>query len=521
MSTGESNLHQRAKYWEKRRELQAKLEEARTALLDGKIPLAKRLFLDSADIERESQLMAADLKLAIPAAQVVATLGQSIQERYSAIVQGDLIDPATIRIQFQGIAEIEQALSGGAPAEADGIPAKIFSEKSRQAQKNEQFDRAEEYIKPILEQDRDNVDAHMQLAAVALGRARHAHAHDDIESSQRFINNASAIDARYQSAPGYSPQWDGFKDAIAEEQAATFFAAGSQSQQQWHLLRAHGYFQRVPAASSYGPQAKDRIRSLRFWAYTLLGVGIVVVLLLLWFRPGISSSVASSPTNTAVSAAVATTAGLLASSVPAPSAATAALSATAPATTQATQVTPNTATALPTESPTADPPTTVQPTVDQRETEAADQIAQTAEAQTATAETLAATVPATEIPTPTIQVQPPVPTKTRVPAPTPTRVPTLSMVVQKMPPSGQENPKCINVHIVFAGGYSGDGWTLLAEGLGITVPFNTGGYAALCVGQERQEFRFSILPPSGIRVTGNRSVPAQGGDNFEAYTRIR
>jgi hypothetical protein len=114
----------------------------------------------------------------------------------------------------------------------------------------------------------------------------------------------------------------------------------------------------------------------------------------------------------------------------------------------------------------------------------------------------------------------PIPTNTRVPQPTPTPAATLSMTVQKTTSSGSENPKCINVHVVFAEGYSGDGWTLLAEGLGVTVPFNTGGDAALCLPQERQELRFSILPPSGIRVTGNRSVPAQGGDNYEVSTRV-
>ena len=92
------------------------------------------------------------------------------------------------------------------------------------------------------------------------------------------------------------------------------------------------------------------------------------------------------------------------------------------------------------------------------------------------------------------------------------------MAVQKIGGSGGDL-KCINVRIVFPAGYNGNGWTLEAEGIG-KAPFNSGGYSALCVPRERQEFRFSILPPRGIRVAGNRSVPARGGESFVAYTKV-
>ena len=142
--------------------------------------------------------------------------------------------------------------------------------------------------------------------------------------------------------------------------------------------------------------------------------------------------------------------------------------------------------------------------------------------QTATAEILAVTISTTPLPTETATAPPLQPTNTRVPLPSITRTPTPTsffMAVNKVTDNGPA--RCINVHLFLPSGFRGTGWTLVAEGLGIGASFNDGGYAALCVPRDRQEFTFAILPPRGITATGNHSIPARGGDNFEAYTRAR
>lgn len=461
MSTGDRKLSQRAAYWEKRRELQSRLADARAALLDGNIPVAKRLFLESRDIEGEAQRMAADLKLAAPSAQVVPTLSQSIQEKYEALVQGDLIDPATIDRQFQGMAEIEQALSGGEPAEADAMPVSVLFEKSKQALKSKQFDRAEEYLNQVLERDHDN----------------------------------------------------------AEAQAALLFVVGSRAQQQGRLLRAHSNFQRVPATSTYGHQANERARTIRSWG--LIIGGIVSVLLLLVCVPIGYTQLTQA---TAASATVAPTTALPTSAAVGVLASTTALATTAAPTTALqpsaavgvlTSTTALAMTVPPTTAATTDAPTTGMPTT----------------APSATALSTTVLPVTTDAPTPTVAVpsptasateQPPTPIRVPVSRPTPTRTPTpisLFMAVTKVSDNGPA--RCINVHLFLPSGFRGTGWTLVAEGLGIKASFNAGGYAALCIPRDRQEFTFAIVAPRGITATGNHGIPARGGDNFEAYTRRR
>src|SRR5206468_2826763 len=88
----------------------------------------------------------------------------------------------------------------------------------------------------------------------------------------------------------------------------------------------------------------------------------------------------------------------------------------------------------------------------------ASQTTPTSDEQIATAEALAATASAAASQTAAAQAQPPTPTNTPRPRPTATRTsspPLLSIAVQKTP-GGGKNLKCINVHVVFAGGYSGD-----------------------------------------------------------------
>ena len=459
MSTGDRKLSQRTAYWEKRRELQSRLADARAALLDGNIPVAKRLFLESRDIEGEAQHMAAELELAAPSAQVAPTLSQSIQEKYEALVQGDLIDAATIDRQFQGMAEIEQALSGGEPAEADAMPVSVLFEKSKQALKSKQFDRAEEYLNQVLERDRDN----------------------------------------------------------AEARAALFFVAGSRAQQQGRLLRAHSNFQRVPASSTYGHQAGERARTIRSWG--LIIGGIVSVLLLLVC---VSIAYAQLKNPVAASATAAPTTALPTSAAAGVLASTTALTTTAPPATDG-PTTDAPATAPATDAPTTEAPTTA-PATD----------APTTEAPTTAPSVTAPPAPATEILTPTVAAPSPAatamaqPTPTDVPTPrpiptrTPTRTPTpvsLFMAVNKVSDNGPT--RCINVHLFLPSGLRGTGWALVADGLRIGVSFNAGGYAALCVPRDRQEFTFTILPPRGITATGNHGIPARGGDNFEAYTRRR
>jgi hypothetical protein len=95
----------------------------------------------------------------------------------------------------------------------------------------------------------------------------------------------------------------------------------------------------------------------------------------------------------------------------------------------------------------------------------------------------------------------------------------LSMAVQRTSTSNT-NSRCINVRLILPTGFSGNGWRLVEDGLGRSASFNTGGFAGLCVSADRQEFTFSILPPSGIRVSsGNNNIPARGGDNFNAFVQ--
>ncbi len=142
---------------------------------------------------------------------------------------------------------------------------------------------------------------------------------------------------------------------------------------------------------------------------------------------------------------------------------------------------------------------------------------QMALAQTSTAvEALAQEATARAQPTAPPPTQPPPP-----PKPTPTRSPpALFMAIQRT--GAGNDPKCINVRIFLPEGYptTTNGWQLVAEGLGRASRFNQGGYAALCVPGDGQEFTFAILSAGGVRITqGNRGIPARGGENFEAYTK--
>lgn len=324
-------------YWGNRQQLKTKtqqidaaLDEARVALLDGKIPAAKRLYLESYEVEQEAQSLAQQIGVPGPAGRVAAAFDLAMREKFDATVRGDLADASAIRIQFQGMAEIEQALTGG--TEALALLPRALIEKSRQAINGKQFDRAEQYLEQLLDLDPANVEAQIGLADVLLDRARESI--DNGSAVLLLVKRARANYERVKDFPEFAGRRGRFENELAELQAAAHFATGEQARQRWRLLSARDNFRLVPDESPYGTQARERGRAVAFQlgAGALIVVGAIAVLLLVLIRP-FAGSPATPSTPTAVA--------LNGTALPSTSATGAV--ATAPSTIGTTPTTPTTA----------------------------------------------------------------------------------------------------------------------------------------------------------------------------------
>jgi tetratricopeptide (TPR) repeat protein len=377
MSMGDWDLDKQTQYWRKRKDLQTKIKqldtqlaEARAALLDGRIPAAKRLFLESREVELEAQGLAGELNVPAPSGRTATAFSQVIREKLDATVQGDLIDAAQIRMQFQGIIEIEQALTGGESRESAALLPRALFEKGEQALRLENFDRAEEYLKQIIDLGGANTEAEIRLADVLLRRARHARASDHA-AAQLFINQARSVYDRVKAAPEFAARRSGFENQLAEEQAATYFAVGEQAQQKFNWPNARKNFRLVPEASSYGPQARERVTALtvRIRRLAIAGVAFATLLLLflVWLYattpPAVATCGADGTGCTATPPRTSASSSTPLTSSPTPALAATSALATAPSTTPdsaspMTAVTPvpTAATVATTSLPTAEPP---------------------------------------------------------------------------------------------------------------------------------------------------------------------
>lgn len=310
MSYEDPDLQQKALYWAKRRDLQTKLKqlktglaEARVALLDGQLPVARRLFAECYTLEVDAQQLAGETNMPAPTGQVAIAFNQTVQEKFDAIIQGDLIDAATIRMQFQGMSAIEQTLTGNQVTESAVLLPRVLFEKSEQALKREQFDQAEAYLDQIIDLDRTNMHARIRLADLLLARARDVRTKANKGSTALLLlSRASAAYDQLKDSDEFASRRSDFEEELAEEQAATYYAVGEQAQRQRRLLRARAHFRRVAATSPYGPQALERVAALTTQitivsAIIGIGVTLVVVLVLIRLVPSSTPIIANAPTS--------------------------------------------------------------------------------------------------------------------------------------------------------------------------------------------------------------------------------
>lgn len=336
MSNPDEKLEQRALFWAKLKQRGEQLALARAALIEGRLPVARRLFLESHELEQAAQHLAGGLTIGIPPALVATTLNQAIKEAYTAIVQGDLSAAADIRMRLEGIAEIEQSIPNSLPATALALLPQALFEKSRQALRSKQFDRAEEYLDQLIAQGKAGAELDILRTDILLARARHLRSNDgNPEEAQILLDRARIAKDAIPTEPSNANWRAVFERDLGEEQTALYYATGEQAQRQWQLRRALAAYHRIPPASAYGSQAQARIAAINQNVRLVLFSALVVLAIIGFF----AFQRFRNPPNVAANTPVPTV-------VP----------------TQQTTVIVVTATTAPTSQPTADSSATINPT---------------------------------------------------------------------------------------------------------------------------------------------------------------
>lgn len=296
MSVQDPKLQQKAQYWSNRRTLQDKTRQMETALaagrielLGGHIPAARPLFLEAQAAERDAQQLAQATNMPDPSGRVAAALSQAIRETYDAIVQGELINAASIRLLFQNIAELEHEISADTSSEALVLLPKALFEKSEQATRQEQFGKAEEYLDQIVDLDPENIEARIRSADSLLARARYARSKaGDNAAALGLVNKARAAYEQLLATPEFAVQRGNFERELLAEQVAANFAAGEQARKQGQLSAARQYFQLVPASSLYAAEAREQLDQIaralaRRTRFIIIGAAVLVAAIALTF----------------------------------------------------------------------------------------------------------------------------------------------------------------------------------------------------------------------------------------------